>query len=61
MIRRDRHDREDVWFVLADGSNFAAMVEDALGAIRKDGLAWFETARRAAVEEHEARVRDGLV
>lgn len=61
VIRHDRHDRDEVWFVLADGSNLGAMVEDALAAIRRDGLAWFEAARMAAVREYEWRVRDGLV
>jgi hypothetical protein len=61
VVRRDRHDREDIWFVLADGSNVVAMVEDALEAIRREGFAWFETARGDAVREHEWRVREGLV
>jgi hypothetical protein len=37
-VRRDRHDREEIWFVLADGSNVVAMVEDALEAIRREGF-----------------------
>ena len=61
VIRRDRHDRQEIWFVLADGSNLVSMVEDAFAAIRNDGLPWFESSRRDAVLEHEARVREGLV
>ena len=61
VIRRDRHDRPEIWFVLDDGANLVAMVADALEAIRSEGLAWFETARQAAVAEHDARSREGLV
>lgn len=61
VVRRDRHDREGIWFVLSDGSNIVDMVEDARAAITNEGLAWFEGARHEAVAEHEARVRDGLV
>ena len=61
VIRRDRHDREGIWFVLSDGSNLVGMVEDALAAIVNIGLAWFEAARQEAVAEHDAKVRDGLI
>lgn len=58
VVRRDRHDRDDTWYVLADGSNVVDMVEDALNAIRRNGLTWLENARAAALLE---RVREGLV
>lgn len=48
VLRRDRHDREDTWFVLRDGTNLAEVVDDALRAIRDDGLAWLQSARVAA-------------
>lgn len=60
VIRRDRHDRPEIWFVVADGSNLEAMVGDALAAIHNEGLAWFETARAEAVDENDDRVRQGL-
>jgi len=61
VMRTDRHDREDTWYVVSDGSNVVAMVEDALLAIRETGLTWFELSREQALREHEQRVRDGLV
>lgn len=33
VLRRDRHDRPDVWFVKEDGSNLDEVVEDLRGAI----------------------------
>jgi len=60
-MRTDRHDREDTWYVVSDGSNVVAMVEDALLAIRETGLTWFELSREQALREHEQRARDGLV
>jgi hypothetical protein len=51
VFRTDRHDRDDIWYVLADGSNLADVVDDALGAIRGKGLGWFETARPVALHE----------
>jgi hypothetical protein len=47
VMRRDRHDREEIWFVLADGSNLDEMVGDALGVIRAEGLAWLQRTRAA--------------
>jgi len=61
VIRRDRHDREEIWFVLADSSNLVAMVEDALAVIGRVGLVWVEEARPEVVREHAWRVREGLV
>ncbi len=61
IVRRDRHDREDTWYVVSDGSNVGAMVEDALQAVQKTGLEWFELARADAVREHEGRLRQGLL
>jgi len=60
-VRPDRHDRDEIWFVLEDGSNLVATVADALEAIRDNGLAWFGEARARAVREHEWRVQEGLV
>jgi hypothetical protein len=61
VLRHDHHDRDEIWFVLEDGSNLVAAVADALKAIRDLGLPWFGEARKEAVREHEWRVRDGLV
>jgi hypothetical protein len=47
VLRRDRHDREDIWFVRPDGTNLIDTVDDALHAIRDDGLPWFESTRIA--------------
>jgi hypothetical protein len=48
VLRRDRHDREDIWFVSPDGGNLVEMVDDAVRTIRADGPAWFEKTRIAA-------------
>ena len=61
VVRRDRHDRDDTWYVLEDGSNLVAMIDDSARAIRAVGLAWLEESRSEAVREHDARVRDGLI
>jgi hypothetical protein len=45
VFRHDQHDRTDIWFVQANGSNLGDCLEDALRAIRADGLAWFATTR----------------
>lgn len=47
VLRQDRHDRPDTWFVLPDGTNLAEVVDDALRAIREDGFAWFASAHAA--------------
>jgi hypothetical protein len=47
VLRRDRHDRPDTWFVLPDGTNLAEVVDDALRAIREEGFTWFESTRAA--------------
>jgi uncharacterized protein DUF4304 len=61
VMRSDRHDRADTWYVFSDGSNVAEMVADALRAIRETGLSWLEVARADAVRDYESRVREGLV
>lgn len=38
VIRRDRHDRSDVWFVRDDGSNLAEVVADLWGVAERVGL-----------------------
>jgi hypothetical protein len=40
------HDNEYVWFVLADGSNLRACIEDALVAFASEGQSWFDSLRR---------------
>jgi hypothetical protein len=45
VVRRDRHDRADIWFVLANGTNLAAVVEDARRALAEVGVPWLEWAR----------------
>jgi hypothetical protein len=61
VMRSDRHDREDTWFVFSDGSNVVEMVADALRAIRETGFPWLEVSRTDAVRDYEQRVREGLV
>src|ERR671915_1504383 len=39
------HDNMYVWFVLPDGSNLTECVEDALLALTREGLPWFESLR----------------
>jgi Domain of unknown function (DUF4304) len=46
VFRHDQHDRADIWFVLEDGSNVGVCLEDALQAIRADGLPWFDETHR---------------
>jgi hypothetical protein len=46
VFRRDQHDRSDIWFVRPDGSNLDGCLDDALRAIRVEGLPWFATTRR---------------
>ena len=48
VLRRDTHDRSEIWFVRADGSNLKECVADALGAIRGNGLPWLEVTRAEA-------------
>jgi hypothetical protein len=45
VIRSDRHDRSDTWFVKPDGSNLEECLHDALRALREEGLPWFEATR----------------
>lgn len=45
VLRRDRHDRTDTWFVLADGTNLMEVLDDAARAIRECGLRWLDSAR----------------
>jgi hypothetical protein len=61
IMRSDRHDRADTWYVFSDGSNVEEMVADALRAIRETGLSWLEVARGDAVRDYESQVREGLV
>jgi hypothetical protein len=39
---------DDIWFVLPDGANLVEVVDDALRAIRAEGLAWLQNTRNAA-------------
>lgn len=45
VMRHDTHDRPDIWFVRDDGSNVDDCLEDALRAIRAEGLPWFTSTR----------------
>lgn len=47
-LRGDVHDRADIWFVLSDGSNLDACLDDAVHAIYEDALPWFDSTRRDA-------------
>lgn len=38
VIRRDVHDRADIWFIKEDGSNFGEVIEDLLGVITGEGF-----------------------
>jgi hypothetical protein len=40
------HDVQDIWFVLADGSNLKECVEDARRALKTQGLSWFDEFRK---------------
>jgi hypothetical protein len=42
VVRRDRHDRSDVWFVLEDGSNLAENVADLADVVASTGLPMLE-------------------
>jgi hypothetical protein len=52
-MRKDTHDRPDIWFVRADGSNLEECLADALRAVRNEGLPWFEATR----QERHARLQ----
>lgn len=39
VLRRDVHDRPDIWFIKHDGSNVDAVMDDLLAAIEGEGLA----------------------
>ena len=41
----EKHDNKYVWFVLPDGSNLRECVEDALDAILREWLPWFDSLR----------------
>jgi hypothetical protein len=43
VFRSETHDNAYIWFVLPDGSNLQECVEDALVAIRREGLPWFDS------------------
>ena len=45
VLRSDVHDNSHIWFVLPDGSNLEECVEDALAAIRREGLPWCDSVR----------------
>jgi hypothetical protein len=38
VIRRDTHDRADIWFVLEDGSNVEADIDDLIAVLERHGL-----------------------
>jgi len=39
VLRRDVHDRPDIWFIKEDGSNIDEVMDDLLAAIEGEGLA----------------------
>lgn len=42
VLRRDAHDRPDIWFVRSDGANLHECIQDAVYAIARQALPWFE-------------------
>jgi hypothetical protein len=42
VLRRDVHDRPDIWFIKDDGSNVDEVMDDLLAAIEGEGLAVLE-------------------
>ena len=42
VLRRDVHDRPDVWFVREDGSNLGEVISDLLAVIEGEGLAMLQ-------------------
>lgn len=56
VLRKDTHDRSDTWFVLPDGSNLEECLEDALRAIRDEGLRWCEQTRRELTFPNDERL-----
>jgi hypothetical protein len=38
VLRRDVHDRPDIWFIKEDGSNVGDVMDDLVAAIEGDGL-----------------------
>jgi hypothetical protein len=45
VLRTETHDRSDIWFVLPDGSNLDECVQEAVAAIAREGLSWFDSLR----------------
>ena len=45
VLRRDTHDRPDVWFVREDGMNLAEAIADLRSVFHRDGLARLEQWR----------------
>jgi len=39
VLRRDVHDRPDIWFIKEDGSNVDEVMDDLIAAIEGDGMA----------------------
>ena len=39
VLRRDIHDRPDIWFIKEDGSNIDEVMDDLIDAIEGEGLA----------------------
>jgi hypothetical protein len=42
VLRRDVHDRPDIWFIKEDGSNVGEVMDDLVDAIEGDGLSVLE-------------------
>ena len=45
VLRRDVHDRPELWFVRADGSNVDECVSDLLAVVTSSALPWLEALR----------------
>jgi len=39
VLRRDVHDRTDIWFIKEDGSNVDEVMDDLIAAIEGEGMA----------------------
>jgi hypothetical protein len=58
VLRRDVHDRPDVWFVRDDGTNLAEAVADLRSVFHRDGLARLEQWRDPCAVIAQVRAGD---
>jgi hypothetical protein len=45
VLRSERHDNAQIWFVLPDGSNLEECIADSVAVIQARGLGWFDSLR----------------